>query len=313
MLAFYLHTPRPAAVDRARAVLAPLGPDVVVVSPGARPLGWSTPWVELGGTDLTQWDAWLTEHDPRAVVVDGSVEHVLLARGPGRKVAVVASPGAWTGTADHRALEAADVILAPWARTATTFPSSWRDRTVHLGATGWAATVATEGRRRTTRSTTWSCVVLSPGHGGPGPRERRDLLLDVPGWQWWFASEREVLEPGPVWDRLLGAEVAVCAPTPANLAAVVATGTPTLLVVGERATPDELFLADVAERTGPVVVTSPPRSGDQWRALLVEVRGRRTRPWAGWAPGPGLRHFATALGPHLPPAAPTGSVDLATA
>jgi hypothetical protein len=288
LIAYYLQNPRPATLDRARAVMAALGPDTVLVSASAAPLGWRTPWVTTSGTDpVSSWKAWLADGEPTFVVVDGSAGHARAAACPGRTVAVVATPG---GSVENGAGE---VVLAPWApvdRNRCSPPSAAR---IHLGAIGRAAAEAAAVLREVPRQTgrQWQCVVLSPPGGGLGPRERRDLLLDAPAWRWWFAAEHEVLEPHePIWSSLARADVAVCAPTPANLAAVASAGTPTLLVLPDRPTSDQLFLADRAEQTGSAVVTTTPRSTAQWRTLLAHAQ-ERGNGWGPWDPRPGLEEL----------------------
>jgi hypothetical protein len=294
LFAYYVQNTLPHTLDRARAIVSALPAGTVTVSPGARPLGWRTPWATTtSGDSLAGWRDWLAVHQPTFAVVDGSADHASAVKADGAAVAVIATPGRDVGKLGEAAgLDAGDAALAPWAAADRHQPGA-ATRTIHLGAVGWAAREATVTwpERRRPSASVWSCVALSPTGGGLGPRERRDLLRDTPAWTWWFASEREVLAPhGPIWGRLYRADVAVCAPTAMNLAAVAATRTPALLVLPAAPTPEQVFLADLAERTGAAVATSLPRTPAHWRTLLLRAQ-ETTRGWGAWDPGKGLEQL----------------------
>ncbi|MET3961567.1 hypothetical protein ABIE44_001501 [Marmoricola sp. OAE513] len=294
MLAYYLHRSRPAALDRARAVIAAMPPETTVVSPAPVPWGWPGPWAQVGGDEPASWADWTTTHQPDLVIVDGPVEHVLAVRELDVPTAVLAEPGT-----DGAAYATADLVLAPWApgppRPATQAPAP----TIHLGALGWAASSA--AARLTTGSLPTpqrpSCVVLSASGGGPGPRERRDVVLGASRWAWWFAPERDLLQPfEPLWDRLAGADVVVCAATSSNLAAAAATRTPAVLVVPAGAPASQRFLADVAARTGAAIVTAEPSGPASWRELLAQAHRLRRDAWDRWDPRPGLEELRSFAG-----------------
>ncbi|MFL6157746.1 MAG: hypothetical protein ACJ72D_16750 [Marmoricola sp.] len=289
MLAYYLHRPRAASLDRTRAVVEALPGDVVVVSPGPAPWGWPTPWHTVASDDPSVWSTWVRANRPDHVVVDGSAEHVTAVRDSSVTVAVLAEPGDPGDGPLTAAYRAADLVLAPWASTGRDEPCSPPGRTVHLGAIGWAAGQVAAGAvpARRPRSAGWSCVVLSAAGGGMDPRSRRDLVLGSPGWSWWFAPERDLLVPhGPIWDRLRQADVVVCAPVQQNLAALVATRSPALLLLPDHAPASQHFLASLAAGSAPAVASTAPRTHEQWRALLTRVRGLDGRAWATWDPVP---------------------------
>ncbi|MCW2783969.1 MAG: hypothetical protein JWP74_486 [Marmoricola sp.] len=303
VIAYYLLSHRPDSIDRARAVLDAMGPgpDAVVVSPHPAPLGWATAWERLETPEAADWAGWLSEHEPSAVVVEGTSEHVRAATGSGRQVAVVALPGGGTDGELGPAYGEADLILAPWPAGAAdaTWPAAWRERTIHLGAAGWAAPNALRSRPATGGSGRWPrgpwrCVSLSATAAGPEPRERRSLVLETPGWQWWFAGEREVLHEGPVWDWLQRADVVLCAPTPTNLTALAAVRVPAVLLLPTRPTASESFLADLAARTAPVVLAqSPGVTG--LRFLLSRARLLDGSGWESWDPTNALEGLGALL------------------
>lgn len=298
MIAYYLQSPRADALDRARALIDGIGAPVTLVSSRPAPFSWRGGWDNLGDVSSGALAAWLVAHEVDAVVVDGAAEYVEVVRAAGIRTIEVARPGA------HPDASLADLVLAPWADDAA---ESDPDRVVQLGAPGAASARALAARPPRPPSSGRGpsrCVSITPTASGPGPRERREILSATPTWHWWFAGERDLLDDGPVWDRLLRADVLVCAPTGPNLAAAAATQVPTILVLPARPSDEETFLAEAARRTAPVIVTGEP-GALQWRSLLAYAHGLDGRGWAGWSPRPGLLRLAalldgTSTEPHPP-------------
>jgi hypothetical protein len=295
MIALYLPLLRPAVLDRARALLAALGPTAVVVSPHAAPAVTPARWVRLADPDPAIWRRWVSAHRPDLVVVDGSGPHTRAAAGLGSTVAVVVRmDGAVDGDLGA-AYSEADIVLAPWPAGSVVgrWPARWQERTLHLGALGWQA--ASSARRRPSTapapSRRWDCVVLSATGAGPGPRERRAMMAATSGWHWTCAPDHALLDDGPVWDALWRSAVVVCAPTPANIAAVAAARKPTVLVLGTRS-PGQEFLADAARGSAPVLVRDSWPSAEEWRPLLDRARQLDGDEWRSWSPEPGLRTLA---------------------
>lgn len=301
MIAYYLHSRRPDRVDRARAVLEALGEDAVAVSPDSTPFHWARRWDRLADASTGSLAAWVALHRPAAVVLDGPAQLVRAVSAPGRSTALVVAPG----TLPERLTGPDDLLLAPWA--SGTRVSRWPDtRTVHLGAVGAVSRRAVARRpSRLPARGAWHCVSIAATASGPGPRERREILAETGGWQWWFAGERDVLDEGPVWDLLLRSDVLVCEATPANLAAAAATEVPAVLVLPRRPSAEQTFLADAAARTAPVVVATGPVPAAGWRSLLDRARCLDPGRWAAWSAEPGLRELAGLLSPPEPGAGPS--------
>ncbi|MGO4258537.1 hypothetical protein [Marmoricola sp. RAF53] len=301
MIAIYLHHPRPESFDRARALVAALGDDALLVSAHPSPLGWSSDWTLLPDSELQTWVGWLRTRSPDTVIVEGPAEHARAVRDLGARLVVISVPGGSENAEQGSAYADADLILAPWPRAAAGgWPDAWRRRTLHLGALGWRATqIARRAEQLRTAGAPsrgrWHCVALWPTHAGPGPRERRSIAVETPGWRWTYAPERELLEPGPVWSNLVGAEVAVCTPSTTTLAALAAFQVPAVLVLPERPTVAQTFLAEAAAGTAPVVVARPYPRAEEWHALLSEASHLDGGLWKGWAPEPGLAELAGLL------------------
>lgn len=301
MIAIYVHDPRPEYFDRARALAAALGSDARMVSAHPPPLGWSSEWSLLPDSTLPTWVAWLRRAAPEVVIVDGPVEHTRAVREVGAKPVVIAWPGGGAHGDHGIAYADAALVLAPWPPAASVgWPDAWRRRTLHLGALGWRSTqVARQAEHLQAASRTprelWHCVALWPRHAGPGPRERRSIAVGTPGWHWTYAPERGLLEPGPVWSDLMSAEVAVCTPSTSTIAALAAFQVPAVLVLPERPTAAQSFLAEAAATTAPVVLARPFPRPDEWRTLLSSARHLDGGLWKEWAPEPGLAELTGAL------------------
>jgi hypothetical protein len=296
VVVYYLQHRTPETLDRARAILESLENTSTVLSPYPAPLGWPTSWVRLPDGSPDALGDWIAGSWREGVIVDGSSAHLRAAVGQGRRTVAVAVPGV-PGRA-----EAADLVLAPWAP----FEGEpiFSAPVLHLGAIGAGIIRAAAGRPATAAvGGAWQCLSLSATASGPGPRERREIIAGSPAWQWWFASERELLTQGPVWETLARSDVLVCAATSVNLAAAAAVGVPVVLVGPATPSPAERFLIEAARHTAPVIV-APQRLGpDQWRLLLVQARELDSRTWDRWSPGPGLAALNQALGIHGRPGA----------
>ena len=299
MIAVYIHDPRGECFDRARALVAELGDEAVLVSAHPPRLGWTSAWRLLPDSRLSTWAAWLRTHTPDTVIVDGPAEHARAVCDQGATLVVVASPGGGEHGERGSAYADAATILAPWPQAAADWPTAWAERTIHLGAVGWRAT---EELRRTqvfrtgvVQSAFRHCVALWPTSAGPGPRERRSIGVETPGWRWTYAADRELGEPGPIWSALVRAEVAVCTPSPLTIAALARFRVPAVLAVPERPSPAVAFLADVAARTAPVVVARPWPRPEDWAGLLEEAGALDGERWSGWDPAPGLAQLGGLL------------------
>jgi chitodextrinase len=315
MIAIYLHDPRPESFDRARALVAALGDSARLVSAHPPPIGWTTDWSMLADSSTGTWSEWLQAHTPSTVVVDGPPEHARVVCDLGASLVMVATPGGGDHGERGSAYADAAAILAPWPQAASgDWPATWRERTIHVGAIGWrAGQVAHQAvamQPSASGKALWQAVAIWATHAGPAPRERRSIAVETPGWRWTYTPERDLLEPGPVWSSLMRADVAVCAPNAATIAALAAFQVPAVLVLPARPTPAQAFLAQAASRTAPVVVVQPEPRPEEWHTLLNMARSLDGGLWKEWSPEPGLAELAG----HLLGAGGTnaGGADLVT-
>jgi len=295
MIALFLPVLSPSALDRARALIDALGPSTKVVSPHPAPPVPPAEWIQLAHPDPAAWRQWVEARRPSVVVIDGSGAHTRAATGLDATVAVVVQLDGDVDGDVGAAYSEADLILVPWpaGRVVESWPVRWEEHTLHLGALGWRARSAARRRPGDIEALThWrQCMVLSATGAGPRPRERRAMMTGSADWSWTYAPDHAVLDDGPVWETLWRCSVVVCAPTPANLAAVAVARKPAVLVTGTWSY-GQAFLADAASRTAPVLVQdSWPDPGD-WRALLEQARLLDGNAWEAWSPEPGLRALA---------------------
>jgi len=290
MIAVYVSHLHPAALDRAHALVEALGSDATVVSPHPAPGTTGVPWIQIPDSDVETWRSWVRDHRPSLVVVDGAGGHARAVCGLGPRVAVVAQVEGEVDSEIGAAYSEVDVILAPWApASAAHWPVRWQERTVHLGGFGWQAVQAV-GRRAglgAASSRHRSCVVLTGTSAGPGPRERRAMMVGTPSWTWTYAPDHGLHQDGSVWGALWKCSVVVCAPTSTNLAALAVLRKPAVLMVDARSH-GQAFLADVARSSAPVVVRESWPEVDEWRRLLDRVRALDPNGWRTWAPVTGV-------------------------
>lgn len=290
MIAVYVSQLHAAALDRARALVEGFGPEATVVSPHPVPGRTPVPWVQLADAQVETWRQWVRVNQPSLVVVDGAGRLARAARGLGATVAVVAQVDGEVDSEIGAAYSEVDVILAPWAPgSASAWPARWHERTLHLGALGWQAARAVERRAALGDPSIRhrNCVVLTATASGPGPRERRAMMVGTPSWTWTYAPEHGLHQDGPVWDALWRCSVAVCAPTSTNLAALAVLRKPAVLVVADRSH-GQWFLAEVIRGNAPVVVRDVWPAVDDWPLLLDRARALDADGWRSWSPEAGV-------------------------
>jgi len=293
VIAYFLAHRSAHLLDRAQALLGTLPAGTRTLGPGPAPSGWPSPWSSVDAAGLERW---IADHEPETVVVDGAPAPALVVAESPARLAVVAAPGGGEDGLLGAVYGDADLIIAPWPETeANVWPDAWRARTLHLGAVGWRAALETSIRKGRAPRKPRRCVVLTGTGGGPGPRERRDLLTETHGWQWTYAAEHDLLEGGPLWDDLADAAVVIGAPSEPLFATLTAVRRPAVLVLPERPTSCQRVLARIAESTAPVVVVQGWPEPARWSGLLDVAQVLDGRAWATWDSTDGLRELAARL------------------
>jgi hypothetical protein len=285
--------------------------------PGSEPLdptaGGTLHWAPVGEPGLAGraevLARWVRESGCRVLVVDVSVEMLLLGRLLGLATVAVLQPGDRDDRAHRLGYDTAAALLAPFPR-----PSSWLLRLPGRAAGGPAARTTwtggfsvDDGRPAALRPPECvgrRCVALVLGRGGhqvTAP-DVRAASAATPGWHWHVAGrlvgdERvgaaDVSEHGPLpdaWELLSRVDVVVGPSGGGLVADVAAAGVPMLALPQPRPFDEQAALAEMLRRTGCAEVAGTWPAPREWAGLLdrLGARGRQApRRWERWSDGYG--------------------------
>lgn len=296
MIGYYAHHVGRGHVHRATAFAAAWqdGEDetVVGISSSGPPPGWRGPWRRVPRDDegaepqdptargTFHWaplgdpglrartaaiSAWIEQHRPRALVVDVSVEVILLARLHGVPVVSIVQPGRRADPAHLTGLRAADALVCPWPEDADAcgamlpgMPSDIAERAVRVGA---VSRCSPRARPRRAAPGPPRHVVVLDGTGGRGDlgraaHARRRASGTGAGTPWSLT----LLAAGSGWQddptaALAAADVVVSHAGGGALADVASARVPAVVVPGERPHEEQRTTAAVlAAGPWPVVV-----------------------------------------------------------
>lgn len=297
MIVYFLDASTPDDLSRARTLLCRLDPtSVTVVSNRPAPHPFHGRWLVVADDDLAVARA-VTSAAPAVLVVDAPARRALpLVAAVGVPTAVVARPGGGQDGDEGSLYSAADLILAPWGPGLDCWPAAWRERTQYVGLLA-AALDQQLGRSSAPDDSAkvWRCVALTHRSSGPTPRERREIFAATGGWAWFYALEDELATTAPVWHHLARADVVVCLPHVASLAAVAAARLPAVVVRPGRPNASEQALLAMVEDSGAAVVAESWSRVDAWPGLLGRARDLGGRRWSSFLVGDPGTHAARAL------------------
>ncbi|WP_205472487.1 glycosyltransferase [Nocardioides sp. SYSU D00038] len=321
MIGYYVHHHGLGHLHRALQVADALGEPVTALSSLPRPADWTGPWIELDRDDedptqlrpsagdrlhwaplgshglrsrMAEIASWIRHLSPRVVVVDVSVEVLLLVRLHGIPVVTVVQPGDRGDPAHLLGYDVADALVGCWPASARGLlrgvPGHVLDRVDCVGAMSRAAVSESSapvaaGPRRAT---------LLSGIGGSAlDRELLDrMVAGTPGWEWTVLDRRLgtwVDDPAPV---LAASDVVVTHAGQNALAEVAAARCPAVVVPQERPHGEQRCTAAVlAGGPWPVVVRDSFAGGD-WAATLEQAGRLDGRDWASWCDGGAAARFA---------------------
>jgi len=255
--------------------------------------------------------AWARRAGCRLLVVDVSVEMLLLGRLLGLPTVAVLQPGERTDPAHALGYATAAALLAPWPRSA-----QGRGTTTLTGRTRWTGAFSRfDGRAPETARTgcrPGRCAVLALGRGGHGVRavDVRAAASATPGWHWHVAGELDrgepvgvdhVLEHGrvaDVWPLLSGADVVVGPCGGGLVADVAAAGVPFLALPQPRPFDEQVALGRMLERAGLAVLAPTWPCAGAWSQLLHGLTADRARTslrWRTWNDGDGAARAAAVV------------------
>lgn len=275
--------------------------------------GGALHWAPLGETGMLgraeTVAAWARRSGCRLLVVDVSVEMLLLGRLLALPTVAVLQPGVRDDPVHTLGYSTAAALLAPWPRSAHGgVEPAWSERTRWTGAFS-----RFDGRRRRAADgcPAGRCVVVALGTGGHDVRatDVRAAARSTPGWHWHVAGEldapverpAEVIEHGrvaDVWPLLSGADVVV-GPCGGGLAAdVAAAGTPFLALPQPRPFHEQVELARLLRTAGVAETAATWPTATEWPALLERLaddRAGAAARWRGWSDAGGAARAAAVV------------------
>jgi hypothetical protein len=349
MIGYYVHHQGHGHLHRALAFAAAWSArwdePVTALSSVPRPRSWTGPWVDLARDDAAEtasdptargrlhWvplgDAglrsraaamsrWIAEHQPRAVVVDVSVEAVLLVRLHGVPVVTVLQPGRRTDAAHLTGLRTADAVVCPWPaaaedavrRMSPGLPRDVDERAVRIGAVSRFRALDGRPPDRTGARPSPRVTVLE-GTGGPGLLSAAaHRILGRPGdgpatsgWSWQALASGVSWHDDPV-PVLASSEVVVTHAGGGSLADVAAARVPAVAVPGARPFDEQRVAASVLARgPWPVVVRDSVEEALS-PETLAEASRLDGRCWEGWIDGAADRFVDVVASVALPASLP---------
>lgn len=313
-IGYYVHHVGRGHLHRATALATHLaqtgGPPVTGLSSLPRPVGWPGDWIRLARDDdgdtpsstargRLHWaplqhdgllsrtaavSAWIERERPRAVIVDVSVEMVLLVRLHGVPVVSVVQPGRRDDPAHLLGFDLADALVAFWPPEAHGMllgvPPQTRERVRCLGALSRFPVHDRPPRRAGRRA-----LLLLGGGGHSRPP------VPAGAWAWTtLGVDSWVDDPS----RLLrAADVVVTHAGQNALAEAAATRCPAVVVPQERPHEEQVTTA-MALRDGgwPVVVLDEWPTDDEALDKAALLDGDS---WSGWCDGLAVERYGSVV------------------
>ncbi|SED13222.1 Predicted glycosyl transferase [Nocardioides exalbidus] len=322
-IGYYVHHVGEGHRRRAEVLAARLSRDGVAVtglSTLPRPARWIGDWVELprdddgdprdtGANGHLHWapllhdgararaaaiSSWIESARPELVVVDVSVEVLLLARLHGVPTIAVVLPGQRDDAAHLLGFGTAEALVAFWPADARGMspglPEAVARRLVPVGALSRHPVREPRARPRTVAPRS---VALMLGSGGHQVRAEdvAAARAATPDWQWHVLGADEhtwVEDPSPTLDRV---DVVVTHAGQNAIAETAAARRPAVVIPQSRPHHEQHVTADCLAADWPAVVCRTWPTG-QWPAVLARAASLDAGGWAGWCDGGAADRFA---------------------
>jgi hypothetical protein len=329
VIGYYAHHQGAGHLTRMQTIAAAMEEPVWGLSSAPAPAGWTSGWTQLARDDdpdpselarrgdptahgVLHWvprgheglaqrsaqiTAWVSEHRPRAVVVDVSVEVAVLARLCGVPTVVVAMPGDRTDRAHRLAYDTADALLAPWPRGSheAGWPGEWIDKAWFVGGISRFDHLTPRSRPVSPDRTGGTVLVLWGAGGRSTTRAHLEAArAATPSWRWVERSP-ETPSDASLWDQLQQAEVVVTHAGQNAVAEVAAARRAAVVVAQPRPFGEQMATARQIDAWGIAVGRPTWPSADSWPELLRLALVRGGQGWSRWSTGTGAADAAAHL------------------
>ena len=332
MIGYYVHHVGSGHLHRAQALAAVLrrrGEQVTGLSSHPRPAGWPGDWVELDRDDdgdprdvdahgHLHWaplrhrglrgrtaavSAWIERAEPDAVVVDVSVEVLLLARLHGVPTVAVVLPGRRDDPAHSLGLGTAEALVGFWPARAADgmtpgLAPAARSRLVSLGALSRSA-IRSAGAGVPPEAPRSVALLLGTGGHDVSLEQVDAARAATPGWRWTVMDGRPgtwVDDPAGV---LAAADVVVTHAGQNALAETAAARRPAVVLPQDRPHHEQVTTGEVLRDGWPAVVLDR-WPDDGWPGLLEQAAALDGDGWAAWCDGSAAERFADVVAQVVP-------------
>ncbi|MCW2823363.1 MAG: hypothetical protein JWQ91_280 [Aeromicrobium sp.] len=325
MIGYYVHHHGRGHLHRAMVVTAQLSVTVTGLSSLPRPAGWDGPWIQLPRDDAgdapTDPEAhgrlhWVPAHDPglrgrmatiggwieaarpALLMVDVSVEVLLLARLHGIPVVTMVLPGDRRDAGHVLAHGVADRVLAVWPPDAGEMVVGIPHGVdVHrVGALSRFDTRIGEPLLRPSGPRRRVVVLAGAGGSNLTPRDVAEARAQTPEWHWDILDARSGRWVEDPWPLLQNADVIVTHGGQNALAEVAAARRPAIVIPQARPHAEQVTTARVLARSGrwPAVAHATFASLE-WADRLSTAAALPGEDWSGWNDGHAAERLAVVL------------------